>query len=88
MSFLPPCPNLVHDAISNALTAQQCGDREQFGWSQSGCRRKLQPDANREGLRRRNARTCLVVSQNLLGFLETPSSRIATSALAGVTRYS
>jgi hypothetical protein len=45
MSFLPPCPHLVHDAIWNAVTAQQCGDREQFGWTQSGCRMKLQPDA-------------------------------------------
>jgi hypothetical protein len=73
------CPaRTAIDAISNALTAQQCGNREQFGWVAIWMCRKLQPDANREGLRRRNARTCLVVSHKILGFLETPSSLIAS----------
>jgi hypothetical protein len=74
MSFLSPCPCLLAiDAISNALTTQQCGDREQFGRSQSGCRRKLLPDGYLVGLRARNARTRPIVSHKILGFLETPS---------------
>jgi hypothetical protein len=52
--------------------------REQFGWSQSGCRRKLPPDGCLEGLREHNARASLVVSHKILGFLETPSSRLAS----------
>lgn len=46
MSFLLPCPRLFAiDAISNALTAQQCRNREHFGWWQSGRRGKPPPDA-------------------------------------------
>src|SRR5215211_127087 len=43
MSFLLPCPHLARDAISNAVTVQQCGEREQFGRTHSGRRRSSSP---------------------------------------------
>ena len=60
-------PHLVHDAISNAMTAQQCGEREQFGWTATGCRMKLQP--RRQEACGRNARTRPVVSRLPAGSL-------------------
>jgi hypothetical protein len=53
-------------------------DREQFGWSQLDCRKKLPPDGYLEGLREHNAQASPVVSHKILGFLETPSSLLAS----------
>src|SRR5215204_3477634 len=77
MSFLPPCPHLVHDAISNALTAQQCREREQFGWTQSGCRRSCSPPPG--GLaetQRTNPPGCFAPSGRIAWYLDS-SARLA-----------
>lgn len=74
MSFPLPCPSLIAiDAISNALTAQQCGSRELFGLSQSGCRGKL------EGLRDATHEPACRFDHNL-GFLEMLSHMCGTAS--------
>jgi hypothetical protein len=79
MSFLLPCPRLFAiDAISNALTAQQMPGPGTFRMVAIWTSREAAARRCREGSRERNARTRPVVSNKILRFLETPSSRLAS----------
>jgi hypothetical protein len=67
--FFCPAPHLFAiDAISNALTAQQCGTGEQFGWSQIWMSQEVAARRRREGVREHNARTRAAVSNKFQDF--------------------
>src|SRR5438105_11653092 len=79
MSFLLPCPRqFAVDAISNALTAQRCGTGNNSDGRNLDVAGSCRPTRCLEGLREHNARASLVVSHKILGFLETPSSRLVS----------